>query len=114
MQAEVRAIEANDLPGWPRWSPAGPADEFQWFTVTIGPPGESGADTFQVPVATPIGLRERRRKGQFVGLVVDRFEPEAVERAIREFVAGCRAPSWEGVVELLRARMHWEYEGYRV
>lgn len=113
MQAEVRGIEANDLPDWPRWSPSGPADEFQWFTVAVGPPGEPGADMFQVPVATPLGLRERRRKGKFVGLVVDRLEPEAVERAISDFVAGSRAPTWQGVVEQLRSRMVWEYEGYR-
>jgi Immunity protein 8 len=113
MRAEVRWIEANDLPGWPDWSASGPADEVQWFTVGVGPVGGPGADLFQVAVATPLGLRERRTKGKFAGLVVDRFEPRLVEQAIREFVAGSDALTWDGVVDLLRARMRWEYEGYR-
>jgi hypothetical protein len=87
MQVEVRGIEANDIADWPHWSPAGASCELQWFTVTIGPPGEPGADLFQVAVATPLGLKDRRTKGKFVGLVVDRFDPPLVEQAIREFVA---------------------------
>jgi hypothetical protein len=68
-----------------------------------------GADLFQVAVATPAGLRERREKGRFVGLVVGEFNPQLVEEAIQGFVAGCEAPNWEGVVERLRERMRWEY-----
>ncbi len=113
MQAEVRRIEANDIRDWPDWSPAGPSDELQRFTVSIGPLGDPGADLFQVAVATPLGLRQRRVKGKFVGLVVDRFEPQLVEQAIREFVASSKALTWQGIVDMLRVRMHWEYEGYR-
>src|SRR6266851_4733572 len=78
---------------------------------SIGAPGETGVDLFQVAVATALGLRDRGRKGKFVGLVVDRFEPRIVEDAIREFVAISKAPTWQGVVDLLRARMRWEYDG---
>ena len=113
MQAKVHGIEANDIPDWPHWSPAGPAEEFQWFTVAIGAESGSGADLFQAAVATRAGLQERRCKSKFVGLLVDRYEPATVERAIREFVAGCKAPSWEDVVDLLRARLFWEYESHR-
>ena len=80
--------------------------------MTVGLVGSPGADNFQVAVATPLGLRERRRKDKFIGLVVERFEPEQVESAIRGFVTGCQAPTWAGVVELLRASMLWEYDGY--
>jgi hypothetical protein len=38
-----------------------------------------------------------------------KFEPAAVERAIREFVAATQAPTWEGVVGRPRERMVWEY-----
>jgi hypothetical protein len=47
------------------------------------------------------------------GVVVDQFDPQLVERAIREFVTSCEVPTWQGVVDLLRVRMHWESEGYR-
>src|SRR4051794_11871637 len=111
MEAELRAIEANDIPGWPDWSPADALNELHWFTLTIGRPGDLGADLFQVVVATPTGIRQRQEKGRFVGLVVDRFEPKLVETAIRDFVASCKALTWSGVVDSLRTRMRWEYEG---
>ena len=113
MRATVRGIQANDLPDWPNWSPVSPADEFQWFTVAVGPVGGPGADNFQVAVATSRGLRERRRDVKFIGLVVHRFEPEVVEQAIRGFVEGLQAPTWEGVVEWLQRHMLWEFAGYR-
>ncbi len=109
MRPVVLGIEANDIPEWPRWSASGPAEEHQWFTVSIGCPGTQGADLFQVAVATPAGLRERRKKGRFTGLVVDRFESQLVETAIQAFVASCETSNWEGVVERLRQRMRWEY-----
>jgi hypothetical protein len=111
MEADLRAIEANDIPDWPNWSAADASNALQWFTLTIGPPGDVGADLFQVVVATPTAIRQRREKGRFVGLVVDRFEPKLVETAIREFVASCKALTWSGVLDLLRTRMQWEYEG---
>jgi hypothetical protein len=111
MQADVRRIEANDIPDWPNLSPADVTCELRWFTVTIGSTGDPGADLFQVAVATPLGVKQRRTKDKFVGLVIDRFEPLLVERAIREFVASTQALKWEGIVDLLRTKMRWEYEG---
>ena len=111
MYAEIRNIEANDIPSWPDWSPPDPLCELQWFTVSIGPHGDPGCDYFQVAVATPFGLKERRQKGKFAGLMVERFEPKLVEAAIFDFVDQARAPTWQGIVELLRKRMLWEYEG---
>ncbi len=111
IRAKLRAIEANDIRDWPSWSPSGPADEVQWFTVSVGSLGGRGADLFQVAVATPMGLHERRDKRRFVGLVIERLEPPMVEGAIRAFVEDCEAPDWDGVVARLRQRMQWEYEG---
>jgi Immunity protein 8 len=109
MRPELRGIEANDICEWPRWSPSGPAEEHQWFSVSVGLPGTPGTNLFQVAVATPAGLRERRRNGRFVGLVVDRFEPRRVEEAIRSFVEAAEGPDWDGIVRRLSASMRWEY-----
>ncbi len=111
MRAEVRYIEANDIPAWPDWQAADELDEHQWFTVFVGPPGDPGADLFQVAVATPRWLWARGRPGRFVGLVVDRFEARAVERAIRDFVASAEGPTWREVARQLASKMRWEYEG---
>jgi hypothetical protein len=115
MTPEVRWIDPNDIPlaEWPTWTPAGPEEELQWFHLGIGPSDDPGAELFQVAVATPKGLLHGRRLGKDRALVVPRFEPAAVERAIRDFVSACDAPTWAGIVDLLRTRMRWEYEGWR-
>src|SRR5262249_45653058 len=87
MRAEVRQISRNDNPTWQDWTPADADDEFQWFSVAIGPADSTGADLFQVVVATPGGLKARRHKSKFVGLVVGVFEPQIVEQTIQDFVA---------------------------
>ncbi|MBN9521302.1 hypothetical protein J0H58_22740 [bacterium] len=111
VRAELRRFWPNDVPpaDWPAWSPAGPADEFQWFTADIGPADEPAADSFQVAVATPRGLLHRRESSAHA-LLVERFEPAEVEHAVREFIGRCTAGSWDEVVSLLRTRMIWEYE----
>src|SRR5262249_31346000 len=97
MRAEVRSIEANDIPAWPNWQPSGTPEEHQWFTVSVGPVGDPGADYFQVAVATARWLWAHSRPGRFVGLVVDRFDPSLVEQAIREFVVKVEAPTWQDI-----------------
>jgi hypothetical protein len=54
MRAEVRQVSANDIPCWPDWVPADAVDELQWFSVAIGPAGSTGADLFQVALATAL------------------------------------------------------------
>ena len=76
MHAEVKTISANDIPEWPNWTPSDSTDEFQWLTLTIGPVGTLEADLFQVAVASYSGLKERRHKTKFAGLVVDEFDPQ--------------------------------------
>jgi hypothetical protein len=112
MQAEVKDISANDVPEWPNWRPTDSTDEFQWLSVAIGPVGTTGADLFQVAVATSGGLKARRHKTKFVGLIVDVFEPRDIERAIQNFVASIEAPTWEAIVEHLQPTMHWEFADY--
>ena len=111
MRAEAKSIEANDIPEWPGWRSPTPDDELRWFTVSVGVQEASGADLFQVAVATPRGIQGRRDRGPFVGLVVDSFEPSAVEQAIRDYVASIEGPAWELIVRRLQAKMLWEYQG---
>ncbi len=113
MHAHVRRIEANDIPGWPNWAPKGAVQERQWFTVSIGPEGSEGTDLFQVAVATSRGLKARRRKAKFVGLIVGDFAPAQIEQAIRDHVASVRATTWEGIVHGLSPVMRWEYADYK-
>jgi hypothetical protein len=111
MQAEVRSIEANDIPGWPEWHSPTPDTDLRWFTTAVGLAGRPGNDLFQVAVATPKGIQERQDRRTFVGLVVERFEASAVEETIRRYVADVVAPTWEAIVEQLQSKMRWAYQG---
>jgi hypothetical protein len=113
MQAEVKNISANDIPEWPNWTPTDSTDEFQWLSVAIGPVGTTGADLFQVAVATSGRLKARRHKSKFVGLMVDVFDPRVIEQTLQEFVASIEAPTWEAIVEQLQPTMQWEFADYR-
>jgi hypothetical protein len=110
MRGEIRSIEANDLHDWPHWRPTRLADERQWFTVTIGPPGSAGGDLFQVCVASVAFVRQPRASAEFDGLTVEHFTPESVERAIHEFVASVEAGTWPVLAAALAPTMKWEYE----
>jgi hypothetical protein len=46
-------------------------------------------------------------------LVVESFEPQALETALRDHVSSCGAHTWDEIVERLRRNMYWEYEKER-
>jgi Immunity protein 8 len=115
MRAELRAIDPNDYPGWDAFAAADrptPWDDFGWFTVSIAPEGDPGADNFQVLISTPAAIsRAKADSGRFRGLVVDSFGPQVIARTLRDHIASLQALTWEDLVDQLRRTMHWEYEG---
>jgi hypothetical protein len=113
MQAQVRGIEANDVPDWQNWVPKNAAEEMQWFTISIGTAAVEGSDLFQVAVATRRGINARRHKTKFAGLVVDDFTPARIEQAICDHVASVHAETWEEIARGLGPAMRWEYTDYK-
>ncbi len=115
MHAELQEIVPNDFPGWDafrQYRSADPLDDFAWFTLFIGIEGEDSADTFQVVVATPRAVgRIKSQHGSFPGLTVDHFDPNSIERTLKEYVSNFSGNTWEQIATQLRKRMLWEYEG---
>jgi hypothetical protein len=115
MRAELRAIEPNDYPGWDAFVAANrptPWDDFGWFTLSIAPEGDAGADYFQVLIATPAAVsRAKGKSGAFRGLVVNTFEPAVVAQTLRDQISSLQALTWQDLVDQLRRTMLWEYEG---
>jgi len=115
MRAEVKFILPNDFAtlgeNWEAWEPPDRTDVYQWFSIDIGPIGDDAADSFQVAVATPVGVKTKRKRanGRFRGIVVDEWCGAAVRNAIVDYVAAIHADSWEAIVEQLQADFHWEY-----
>jgi hypothetical protein len=113
IRAEVKSIEARDAPLAATLGPTGAGDEYRWFTATVGTTESRAGDLFQVCVATARGIKARRTRGKFVGLVVPTFDAATVEKAIREYVASAEGASWEALAAELGKLMWWEYDGYR-
>jgi hypothetical protein len=117
MRAQIKYISPNDYPDWEAFASSErpePWDDYGWFSLDIGDDESSGGgtETFQVLVATPAAVRRAKaNRGGFRGIIVDVFEPEAVEKALREHVSAITGRSWEEICDKLRRIMLWECEG---
>lgn len=111
VQAELKDIIADDLENWETWKPADPTDVYVWYSAYIGPVGEESSNIFQVAVATPKGLKSRKRRsnGRFRGIVIKEWSNEAAIRAIEDYVSAIRGSCWEAVAEQLEKDFRWEY-----
>ena len=110
----LRHISPNDYLNWEAFATADhsePWDEFGWFVLDIGLEGEEGADLFQVLVATPAAISRAKGNDQHRRvLVVESFEPQALQTALRDQVSNLAGHTWEEIVNRLRCCMYWEYE----
>jgi hypothetical protein len=114
LRAELRDIRPNDYEDWKAFAAAEhpePWDEFAWFVLEIGAEGQEGSNLFQILVATHAAVP--RAKGTDTHrrvLVVDSFEPKALETALRSYISLLAANNWDQIVERLRTNMYWEFE----
>ena len=114
LRPELRHISPNDYDGWQAFAAAEhpePWDEFAWFVLDIGLEGQEGSNLFQVLVATPAAVSRAKGNDKHRRvLIVESFEPQALETALRDYVASLAAHTWDEIVERLRCNMYWEYE----
>jgi len=114
LRPELRRIIPNDYDGWEAFAAAErpePWDEFAWFVLDIGLEGQEGSNLFQVLVATPAAVSRAKGNDKHRRvLIVESFEPQAIETALRDHVASLAAHTWDEIVERLRCNMYWEYE----
>lgn len=114
MKAEIYYLASNDHADWAdfvRYRSPDPYDDYGWFHLTIGAAGVIGGNDSQVCIATPRDISRIRNRGFVPGIMVDKFDPAIVEKAIRDRIDSIRVQSWEQLVDRLREFMHWEYEG---
>jgi hypothetical protein len=114
LRPELRHISPNDYSDWQAFSEADhrePWDEFGSFVLDIGLEGEKGTTLFQVVVATPAAVqRAKQYNHRSRVLVVESFQPDQLEFALRQHVSAQAALTWEQIVERLRRHMYWEHE----
>jgi hypothetical protein len=119
MSLMVRSLHSPDVEDLARWVPDDPQDVLLLVELEIGQGRESGADLFQIVVATPRGL-DRYRKAKPNPIVFDRgllvmsaYSRERFRDWLARTVARCDAGNWAESVHLLRRFFSWEYDDYR-
>jgi len=118
VKAELRRIHSPDAPdGLGNWRPRLPRDFALLLEAEIGPKGGDGAEVFSVRVvgtdwfgARPPGRGFRWGRGI---LVLDEWDLDAAEQAIRDLCDRFEGDTWAEVAARLAGFMDWEFEGYR-
>lgn len=116
MRLELRWLETNDFLSWDAFAAAerpDPLDCSGWFSCGVGVEGENGDEIFQVLVATPGAIRrvQQERKRQRL-LVVREFNRQAIEAALRDYLATITGRTQIEINGQLRKCMYSEYESF--
>lgn len=117
VQAELKSLDSADIPGrWEDWHP----DDAERFalhvTAGIGPAGADGCEWFSFWICTPgwVAASEELPKGFAFGryLLVSAWEPDVIDRAIRDLCRRTRGETWSEVAAKLSRFARWEFEDY--
>jgi len=116
MRAAIRRLHTPDAPSLHDFVPDDASDFSLLVQVIAGPKGGEGEESFDVEVVTPSHLAKRlSRSGPMSGrhlLLVDRLDPEAIQRWLERAVAGCTGATWRETAKKLSRIGHWEFEDY--
>jgi hypothetical protein len=114
VRPELHDISPNDYESWEAFAAVKrpePWDDFGWFVLHVGLEGQEGSDLFQVLIATPAAISRAKGNDKHRRvLVVESFEPEALQTALKAHVSNLAGHTWDEIVEQLRRNMYWEYE----
>lgn len=114
MRPQIKSLHSSDLTAGRR--PPDPSVVYLPVQLEIGPDNESGADLFDVIVATPRGLANVQAApviSERALVVVDEFEWASVVATLEQIVQRCEAGTWPQCCERLMRYFRWEYEDYR-
>ncbi len=87
-------------------------NEYNWFTLNIGIQGKEASDIFDVLISTPRAQGRARRENNIKQcFIVERFDRRTIENSVTQFVERITGMSWMDIVDQLREKINWEYEG---
>ncbi|MHB2020411.1 MAG: Imm8 family immunity protein [Candidatus Xenobia bacterium] len=116
MKAELKSLGSIQLDRGEL--PSDPEDCAIRMTAAVGELGDEAADNFDFTVVTPRSLARELSEGPHYLLgrhlvIVERFDWDLVEAAIRSVVEREEAPTWEELAARIGRHGEWEYEDYQ-
>jgi hypothetical protein len=116
MRAELKSLDW-DGHALPDFRPEDAGRFRVTVAASIGPAGQDGAELFQFTVCSPQWLAEESLPKGFAfqrhTLLVDRWNPDLVERAIHDLCLRTEGDDWSEIAASLSRFGLWEFEDYR-
>jgi len=87
-----------------------------WITAHIGPVDNEGEEIFQFRVTTPeflaVGLSDGAPQWMRHTLLVARYDPVAIRRALVEYLTRIDGQNWDELATKVGRIAFWEFEDY--
>ena len=116
MKANLRSLRTSDGEPLASFQPSDPADFAIGVRAMIGPQDGPGEESFDVLVVAPRWLAAHpAEKGFRWGrslLILDRWDPARVDRAISDVVRRTEGSTWSELAARLAGFADWEFENY--
>jgi hypothetical protein len=119
MRCELRSLWSPDVASGSLgdFEPADPSAFGLFVQAAIGPVDGEGEEVFDLMVCSPVWLAAQPfEKGYRWGrgkLLTLRWDPQIVERAVRDICLRSEGEDWAAIARRLAQVMDWEFSGYR-
>jgi Immunity protein 8 len=116
IRAQLKGLYTLEMAKLDGFKPSDPECFQLYIRAMIGPEGQDGEESFDIKVCSPKWLeQECARSGYVFGrhhLVLNSFDPNQIEAAVRKFVSTTCGNTWADVGAKLARMGHWEFEDY--
>jgi hypothetical protein len=116
MRAELRGIWTSEWEQPRAFEPDDPSDFGLYVRAMVGEAGGIGEESFDILVCSPSWLEsDQLTKGFRWGhgtLLMRRWDPDLLERAVCDLVAHAEGESWNVIGERLARFAQWEFSDY--
>ena len=113
-EIEIQSMVSSDVDEIWNWNAPDPKNVFFELTLTIGCKKALGGNNFSLLVASHNQtFRQMTSDDKRFLLRFDTYSFEALTERLNTIIQECQSADWQGSVDQLRTRFHWEYEGYK-
>ena len=116
IEPEVKMAFCTDIDDIDGWLPSDGKPISYWLQVDIGPKNETGADHFEIRVASAEAMIGEMPTICRATMLVDQasYSFEQVVQTLDTVVQSCGRKTWQETAVALSRHLRWEHEDYAV